>query len=87
VNANDDYLVFIHGGAFMFGDGRETRRRNTAVNPPSPRLLSRLPAANNNRWCAHAGSALPNGSGWVVLADPEGNKFCIPPNDAARAAR
>ncbi|CAN5324659.1 VOC family protein [soil metagenome] len=28
----------------------------------------------------------PNGSGWVVLADPEGNEFCILRSDAERAA-
>ena len=27
----------------------------------------------------------PDGSGWVVLADPEGNEFCILRNDAERA--
>lgn len=27
----------------------------------------------------------PDGSGWVVLADPEGNEFCIMRNDAERA--
>lgn len=29
----------------------------------------------------------PEGSGWVVLADPEGNEFCILRNDAERAAQ
>ena len=29
----------------------------------------------------------PDGSGWVVLADPEGNEFCILRSDAERAAR
>ena len=28
---------------------------------------------------------LPDGSGWVVLADPEGNEFCILRSDAERA--
>jgi catechol 2,3-dioxygenase-like lactoylglutathione lyase family enzyme len=28
----------------------------------------------------------PDGTGWVVLADPEGNEFCILRNDAERAA-
>ena len=28
----------------------------------------------------------PDGSGWVVLADPEGNEFCILRGDAERAA-
>lgn len=28
----------------------------------------------------------PDGSGWVVLADPEDNKFCILRSDAERAA-
>jgi len=28
----------------------------------------------------------PDGSGWVVLADPEGNEFCILRSDAQRAA-
>jgi len=28
----------------------------------------------------------PDGSGWVVLADPEGNEFCILRNEAERAA-
>jgi len=27
-----------------------------------------------------------DGSGWVVLADPEGNEFCILRSDAERAA-
>ncbi len=27
----------------------------------------------------------PDGSGWVVLADPEGNEFCILRSDAERA--
>jgi catechol 2,3-dioxygenase-like lactoylglutathione lyase family enzyme len=27
----------------------------------------------------------PNGSGWVVLADPEGNEFCVERSDAERA--
>jgi catechol 2,3-dioxygenase-like lactoylglutathione lyase family enzyme len=27
----------------------------------------------------------PDGSGWVVLADPEGNEFCILRNDTERA--
>jgi predicted enzyme related to lactoylglutathione lyase len=29
---------------------------------------------------------MPDGSGWVVLADPEGNEFCILRSDAERAA-
>jgi hypothetical protein len=29
----------------------------------------------------------PDGSGWVTLADPEGNEFCILRNDAERAAQ
>jgi Glyoxalase-like domain len=29
---------------------------------------------------------LPDGRGWVVLADPEGNEFCILRSDAERAA-
>ncbi len=28
----------------------------------------------------------PDGSGWVVLADPEGNEFCILRSAAERAA-
>lgn len=28
----------------------------------------------------------PDGPGWVVLADPEGNEFCILRSDAERAA-
>lgn len=28
----------------------------------------------------------PDGSAWVVLADPEGNEFCILRSDAERAA-
>ena len=28
----------------------------------------------------------PDGSGWAVLADPEGNEFCILRSDAERAA-
>lgn len=28
----------------------------------------------------------PDGSGWTVLADPEGNEFCILRSDAERAA-
>ncbi len=28
----------------------------------------------------------PQGHGWVVLADPEGNEFCILRSDAERAA-
>ena len=27
----------------------------------------------------------PGGSGWVVLADPEGNEFCVERSDAERA--
>jgi hypothetical protein len=29
----------------------------------------------------------PDGSGWVVLADPEGNEFCIGSSASERAAR
>jgi catechol 2,3-dioxygenase-like lactoylglutathione lyase family enzyme len=29
----------------------------------------------------------PEGHGWVVLADPEGNEFCILRSDAERAAK
>ena len=29
----------------------------------------------------------PDGPGWVVLADPEGNEFCILRSDAERAAQ
>ena len=29
---------------------------------------------------------LPDGTGWVVLADPEGNEFCILRSDTERAA-
>ena len=29
---------------------------------------------------------LPDGSGWVVLADPEGNEFCILRSEAERVA-
>ncbi|MBB3677545.1 VOC family protein [Modestobacter versicolor] len=28
----------------------------------------------------------PDGTGWVVLADPEGNEFCLLRSDAERAA-
>lgn len=28
----------------------------------------------------------PDGTGWVVLADPEGNEFCVLRGDAERAA-
>ncbi len=28
----------------------------------------------------------PDGAGWVTLADPEGNEFCILRSDAERAA-
>ncbi|CAM5535320.1 glyoxalase [Streptomyces avidinii] len=28
----------------------------------------------------------PDGSGWVVLADPEGNEFCVLRSDSDRAA-
>jgi hypothetical protein len=27
----------------------------------------------------------PDGTGWVVLADPEGNEFCVERSDAERA--
>ena len=30
---------------------------------------------------------VPDGSGWVVLADPEGNEFCILRSDAEREGR
>lgn len=29
----------------------------------------------------------PDGSGWIVLADPEGNEFCILRSDAERASQ
>jgi hypothetical protein len=29
----------------------------------------------------------PDGSGWMVLEDPAGNRFCIVCNDAERAAQ
>jgi len=29
----------------------------------------------------------PDGTGWVVLADPEGNEFCVLRSDAERAAQ
>ena len=28
----------------------------------------------------------PNGSGWVVMTDPEGNEFCVERSDAEIAA-
>ncbi|MEU8679309.1 VOC family protein [Streptomyces sp. NPDC048560] len=28
----------------------------------------------------------PDGAGWVVLADPEGNEFCVPRSESDRAA-
>lgn len=28
----------------------------------------------------------PDGSGWVVMADPEGNEFCVERSDEERAA-
>lgn len=28
----------------------------------------------------------PDGTGWVVLADPEGNEFCVLRSNAERAA-
>ena len=28
----------------------------------------------------------PDGTGWVTLADPEGNEFCVERSDAERAA-
>ena len=28
----------------------------------------------------------PDGTGWVVFADPEGNEFCVLRSDAERAA-
>jgi hypothetical protein len=27
----------------------------------------------------------PDGSGWIVLADPEGNEFCVERSDSERA--
>jgi uncharacterized protein (TIGR03086 family) len=32
-----------------------------------------------------AGQRRPDGGGWVVLSDPEGNEFCIEPSDAERS--
>jgi hypothetical protein len=29
----------------------------------------------------------PDGSGWVILADPEGNEFCVARSDKERAAQ
>jgi len=28
----------------------------------------------------------PDGTGWVILADPEGNEFCVERSEAERAA-
>nr|WP_280143008.1 VOC family protein [Streptomyces melanosporofaciens] len=28
----------------------------------------------------------PDGSGWAILADPEGNEFCVPRSESDRAA-
>jgi hypothetical protein len=30
-----------------------------------------------------AGHRRPDGGGWITLADPEGNEFCILPKDPA----
>ncbi len=45
--------------------------------------LARLLALGAN---VVADRRLPDGRGWVVLADPEGNEFCILRGEAERAA-
>ena len=51
---------------------------------PRDEEVERLIAAGATRVADHI---WPDGRGWVVLADPEGNEFCIESSDAEIAAR
>jgi hypothetical protein len=56
-------------------------------------LFIEVPEAKHGKNRIHFDLRRPDGSGWVVLADPEGNEFCIlrsdpelienPPSDLA----
>ncbi|MCK8438620.1 hypothetical protein G3I77_38230 [Streptomyces sp. D2-8] len=37
-------------------------------------------------WTLVADRRKPDGAGWAVLADPEGNEFCVLRSDSDRAA-
>ena len=52
---------------------------------------ARGPGTRSSRGCSIGATEVddlrrPDGSGWVVLADPEGNEFCILRSEAERAA-
>lgn len=51
---------------------------------PRDEEVERLIAAGATRVADHV---WPDGRGWVVLADPEGNEFCVESSDAEIAAR
>ena len=56
----------------------DLRPRVGRATRSSPACSGSAPALDDRR--------TPDGTGWVVLADPEGNEFCIPRSDAEVAA-
>lgn len=55
-----------------------------SAETPRDKEVERLIAAGATRVADHI---WPDGRGWVVLADPEGNEFCVERSDAEIAAR
>nr|WP_319805203.1 VOC family protein [Micropruina sp. KQZ13P-5] len=74
----------VHRGAGGQG-GQEPPAPRPGAHRPSPRRRGRA-AAGARR---HAGGRPARhhgpGTGWVVLADPEGNEFCVLRSDAERS--
>ena len=46
--------------------------------------VARLEALGRRR-SSTAATSRPDGAGWVVMPDPEGNEFCVERSDAERA--
>ena len=79
--ASGHRLLFIEVGDDKLGKNRvhldlvpTDRRRDAEVERVV--LLGATQVADRRR---------PDGTGWVVLADPEGNEFCVLRSDAERA--
>lgn len=84
-------IVHLPGGTGILfeqvPDGKVVKNRvHLDLTPDVPRdeMVDRL----LGRGAAHvADHRRPDGSGWVVLADPEGNELCVERSAAERAGR
>ncbi|MBV6700853.1 VOC family protein [Kitasatospora aureofaciens] len=86
---DEEALVESAGAALLFirvPDGKSVKNRvHLDLQPQGPREeeVDRLLALGATML---ADRRTPDGRGWVTLADPEGNEFCVERSQAERAA-